>query len=102
MEEKKNDEVVEVTMDLAEIENVQNVGMEEVSSGPSKGFVALAIGGLAVIGIGGYVAFKKYRSKKQKAQKEETISDTLEEDSIDEEEVSEDEIVVEMPKNQKK
>lgn len=46
----------------------QEVSVEEISSGPSKGFVALVVGGIAAAGIGVAVMIKKHKKKKAEAQ----------------------------------
>lgn len=62
MEENKNMEmeVQNETTDMMEIPPMES----KESSGPSKGFVTLVVGGLAAAVAGGIVAFRRHKKKK--------------------------------------
>lgn len=58
----------EVTTEVAETGLTQNIGVEEeTSSGPSKSFVALAVGGIAGAAIMLGMAIRRHKKKKAKA-----------------------------------
>lgn len=56
---------VEVTTEVSGAEDVtQEITIEETSGGPSKGFMALVVGGIAATVIGTVVAVKRHKKKK--------------------------------------
>lgn len=70
MEENMNNEV-EVTTEVSGAEEVtQDIAIEDSSSGPSKGFMALVAGGVAAVVVGTVIAIKRHKKKKA-AQKDE-------------------------------
>lgn len=64
MEENKNMEmeVQNEMTDMVELPPMESESNE--SSGPSKGFVTLVVGGLAAAVAGGIVAFRRHKKKK--------------------------------------
>lgn len=64
MEENMNNEV-EVTTEVSGAEEVtQEITIEDSSSGPSKGFIALVAGGVAAVVVGTVIAIKRHKKKK--------------------------------------
>lgn len=56
---------VEVTTEVSGAEDVtQEITIEETSGGPSKGFMALVVGGIAAAVVGTVVAVKRHKKKK--------------------------------------
>lgn len=87
MEETMNTGVEEVTTEVFETEEVdQEITIDE-TSGPSKGFIALAAGGIAAIVVGTIVAVKRHKKKKADAQKEDQFEEGNSDESPSEEEV---------------
>lgn len=86
MDETKNTEV-EVTTEVSGEEVKPEIMVEESSSGPSKTFVGLVVGGIAAVAIGATVAWKRHKKKKaEKAQEaaEEDFEDDLYVEDLDE------------------
>ena len=81
---------VEVTTEVSgEDEVSQEITIEETSSGPSKTFVGLVVGGIAAVAIGATVAWKRH--KKNKAEKaQEPAEEDFEDDDFYEEDLDED------------
>lgn len=70
---------VEVATEVSGAEEVtQEVTIEETSGGPSKGFVALVVGGIAAVAVGATIAINRHKKKKASALVEE--DDEFEED----------------------
>lgn len=64
MEENMNNEV-EVTTEVSGAEEVtQEITIEDSSSVPSKGFMALVAGGVAAVVVGTVIAIKRHKKKK--------------------------------------
>lgn len=83
---------VEVETEVSGAEEVtQEVMIEETSSGPSKGFIALVVGGIAAVAVGATVAIKRHKKKKEAAQEQ----DEFEDDDFYEEEDEEETVEVE-------
>lgn len=63
-------------------EVTQKITIEETSSGPSKGFIALVVGGIAAVAVavGATVATKQHKKKKAAQAEEEFFEDDVEED----------------------
>lgn len=81
---------VEVTTEVSGAEEVtQEVMIEETSGGPSKGFVALVVGGIAAVAVGATIAIKRHKKKKVSAKVEEDdeFEDDFSADLEDEEEL---------------
>lgn len=77
---------VEVTTEVSGVEEVpQEITIEETSSGPSKGFIALVVGGIAAVAVGATVAIKRHKKKKAAQAEEEFFEDDFDEDMEDEE-----------------
>lgn len=75
---------VEVATGVSGAEEVtQEITIEETSSGPSKGFIALVVGGIAAVGA--TVAIKRHKKKKAAQAEEEFFEDDFDEDLEDEE-----------------
>ena len=88
MDETKNTEV-EVTTEVSGEEVKPEIMVEESSSGPSKTFVGLVVGGIAAVAIGATVAWKRH--KKNKAEKaQEAAEEDFEDDEFYEENLDED------------
>lgn len=91
MEETMNNEM-EVTTEVSEFEGTnQETVSYETSSGPSKGFVALVVGGIAAVAVGAAVAIKRHKKKKADAQVKKEIEedDDLEVVDMDDEDLDE-------------
>lgn len=70
MEEIKNTEVEVMTEDLGSAASecgLEVTNLEPSAGGPSKGFVALAVGAVAAVVIGATVAIKRHKKKKADA-----------------------------------
>lgn len=80
---------VEVTTEVSGAEEVtQEVMIEETSGGPSKGFVALVVGGIAAVAVGATIAINRHKKKKASALVEDDeFEDDFFEDMEDEEEL---------------
>lgn len=77
---------VEVATGVSGAEEVtQEITIEETSSGPSKGFIALVVGGIAAVAVGVTVAIKRHKKKKAAQAEEEFFEDDFDEDLEDEE-----------------
>lgn len=71
MDETMNTEL-EVTTEVSELEDVnQDITIDETSYGPSKGFIALVVGGIAAVAVGATIAIKRHKKKKEAALAEE-------------------------------
>ena len=80
---------VEVTTEVSGEEVKPEITIEETSSGPSKMFVGLVVGGIAAVAIGATVAWKRH--KKNKAEKaQESAEEDFEDDDFDDEFFDED------------
>lgn len=82
---------VEVTTDVSRDDEVSQeiTTIEETSSGPSKTFVGLVVGGIAAVAIGATVAWKRHKKNKvEKAQ--EAAEEDFEDDDFDDEFLDED------------
>lgn len=88
MEETMNNEV-EVTTEVSGAEEMtQEITIEESSAGPSKGFVALVVGGIAAAVVGTVVAVKRHKKKKADAEDpveeyDQDFDDFYEEEDLD-------------------
>lgn len=88
---------VEVTTGVSGLEGVTHeITIEETSSGPSKGFIALVVGGIAAVAVGATVAIKRHKKKKAAQAEEELFEDDFDEYLEDEEDDQ-----VEIEENQK-
>ena len=65
MDETMNTEV-EVTTEVSGEEVKPEIMVEESSSGPSKTFVGLVVGGIAAVAVGAAVAWKRHKKKKSR------------------------------------
>ncbi len=93
MEETMNTEVETTTEETNLVENDSTdfgYSSEELSSGPSKGFIALVAGGIVAAGIGVTVAWKRHKKKKA-ARLEGDVVDEKYPDQNDEEYYEDDE-----------
>lgn len=97
----------EATTEVSEVDGMnQNIEINDCSDGPSKGFIALVVGGIAAVAVGAAVAIKRHKKKKA-ARAEEAVDYEDEEDhdeycSDDEEDESlEAEVVEEKPAKKK-
>ena len=80
---------VEVTTEVSGEEVKPEITIEETSSGPSKMFIGLVVGGIAAVAIGATVAWKRH--KKNKAEKaQEAAEEDFEDDDFYEEDLDED------------
>lgn len=67
---------VEVTTEVSGAEDVtQEITIEETSGGPSKGFMALVVGGIAAAVVGTVVAVKRHKKKKASESADEEYED---------------------------
>lgn len=70
MEENKNTEVEVMTEDFGSAASecgLEVTNLESSAGGPSKGFVALAVGAVAAVVVGATVAIKRHKKKKADA-----------------------------------
>ena len=80
---------VEVTTEVSGEEVKPEIMIEESSSGPSKTFIGLVVGGIAAVAIGATVAWKQH--KKNKAEKaQEPAEEDFEDDDFDDDFFEED------------
>lgn len=87
---------VEVTTDVSGKDEVSQeiTTIEETSSGPSKMFVGLVVGGIAAVAIGVTVAWKRH--KKNKAEKaQESAEEDFEDDDFYKEDLEAEEVTTE-------
>lgn len=73
MEENKNTEVEVMTEDFGSAASecgLEVTNLEPSAGGPSKGFVALAVGAVAAVVVGATVAIKRHKKKKADAKAE--------------------------------
>lgn len=89
MEENKNTEVEVMTEDFGSAASecgLEVTNLEPSTGGPSKGFVALAVGAVAAVVVGATVAIKRHKKKKAsaKAQVEDFDDDYDEYEDFDE------------------
>lgn len=73
MDDTMNTGVEVVTTDVSGEEVKPEIMIEETSSGPSKTFVGLVVGGIAAVAVGATVAWKRH--KKNKAKKAQEIAE---------------------------
>lgn len=99
MEENKNTEV-EVATELSGTEGTDHemmIEVEETSSGPSKGFVALIVGGALGLAGAGAILYRRHKMKKKAETQTEMddYQDDYYEDDFDDPVVPEDVIPIE-------
>lgn len=85
MEENKNTEVEVMAEDFGSAASecgLEVTNLEPSAGGPSKGFVALAVGAVATVVVGATVAIKRHKKKKADAKAE--VEDFNEDDWDDE------------------
>lgn len=89
MEDMKNTDL-EVTTEVSEAEDLtQEIVIDDASSGPSKGFIALIVGGTIGLAAAGYGLYKRHKKKKEDVQdsyEEDEIYDDVYEDDLDDSE----------------
>lgn len=74
-------EINEVTTDLSESNLSQDIVTEETSSGPSIGFTALIVGGIAGAAIALTVAIKRHKKKKAEVFEQEEFYSDIDDES---------------------
>lgn len=62
---------IEVTTEVSGTEDVTQEIIIEETSGPSKGFIALVVGGIAAVAVGATVAINRHKKKKAAVQEKE-------------------------------
>lgn len=66
---------VEVATGVSEVEEpIQEIDVEDIS-GPSKGFMALVVGGIVAVVVGVTVGIRRHKKKKAAAKQEQNFSD---------------------------
>lgn len=89
MEENMNTEL-EVTTNMSEMEDVdQNDTFDDSTSGPSGGFVALAVGVVGALAVGAGLLARRHKKKKAAAKKEEEDQKVDDDSEVFEEDVVE-------------
>lgn len=101
MDETMKNEIEVTTETVGADEITQEIEIEEIPSGPSKGFVGLVIGGALAIGAGAAVAIKRYKRKKAESKKSQDENEESDIVDIEAEEISEEEESDEKPKKKK-
>lgn len=82
MDETMKNTEVEVTTEVSGAEDVSQEITIETKSGPSKGFVALVVGGVVAAAVGATVAIKRHKKKKANAREEDEFDEVFGDDDL--------------------